>query len=73
MKTETSGGDSAQNDKKAPNFNWYNFESGRSGLLMYNPGLKGGTWDGKLVRPIKNFANNLAFSDNPKIKNLQNF
>ena len=70
MKTETSGGDSAQYDKKAPNFNWYNFESGRSGLLMYNPGLKGGTWDGKLLRPLKNFANNLAFSDNPKIKKL---
>lgn len=34
---------------------------------------KGGTWDGKLVRPIKNFANNLAFSDNPKIKKLAKF
>ena len=62
MKTETSGGDSAKGDQKAPNYNWYNFESGRAGTIMYNPGLKGGTWEGSLKRPFKNFLGNLAFN-----------
>ena len=63
MKTEVSGGDSAQGNEKAPNNNWYNFESGRAGFIMYNPGLKGGTWEGQFKRPLKNFLGNLAFHD----------